>query len=532
MKSTHTVATAAVLTLAAGLLSACGGGGSSPGAADAAVVDGGTFTMALSQDPGSLDPQMSATAVVFTASTFAYDKLISIDDKGEFGPELASEWSQDGQTISMTLKDGVTCSDGTPFTASTAADNINFIGDPANQSPLAQFVPPGITATADDAAGTLTVSLPSPAPFALNGLAYAPMVCEAGLKDRSTLKDGSSGTGPFVLDEVVPGDHLTYKLRDGYTWGPNGATTAEKGMPDEVVLKIVPDMSTTANLLLSGGLNAGIVTGPDADRLEGSGLFNEELPALVGEQFYNQAAGRPTADPAVRMALTQALDLDQLRDVITSKQGTDATSLTVNAPAACPGDSVTGHRPEHDPQAAADALDQAGWTLGSDGVRAKDGQELQLSLLYSTAVNGTANAAAAELAAQQWKDVGVEVKLDGQGGTNAATTALSGGDWDIAWLPIALSDPSQLVPYVGGPAVPDGVNFASIDNADYKATMAEAMGQTGADSCPTWLDAESKLIEAADVVPFANSTQRMFGKGARFDLPGVMAPTSIRMTAE
>ena len=49
------------------------------------------------------------------------------------------------------------------------------------------------------------------------------------------------GTGPYELTEAVPGDHYTYQIRDGYTWGPNGATTAEEGMPDTVVMKIVAE---------------------------------------------------------------------------------------------------------------------------------------------------------------------------------------------------------------------------------------------------------------------------------------------------
>ena len=68
------------------------------------------------------------------------------------------------------------------------------------------------------------------------------------------------------------------------------------------------------------------------------------------------------------MALTQALDLGQLQKVLTSGQGTPATTLAANEPIACPGDSVSASLPGHDAEAAAALLDEAGWTLGGDGI--------------------------------------------------------------------------------------------------------------------------------------------------------------------
>ena len=73
-------------------------------------------------------------------------------------PGLAESWEETPTSVTYTLKDGITCADGTPLTASTVADNFSFVADPANQSPLlGLYVPPGITAEADDAARTVTL---------------------------------------------------------------------------------------------------------------------------------------------------------------------------------------------------------------------------------------------------------------------------------------------------------------------------------------------------------------------------------------
>ena len=56
-----------------------GGGGSNGGGGDAEYVDGATFTLGLSSDPGNLDPQMGAGSALFAVSQFAYDPLVSVD---------------------------------------------------------------------------------------------------------------------------------------------------------------------------------------------------------------------------------------------------------------------------------------------------------------------------------------------------------------------------------------------------------------------------------------------------------------------
>ena len=62
--------------------------------------------------------------------------------------------------------------------------------------------------------------------------------------------------------------------------------------------------------------------------------------------------------------------------------------------------------------------------------------------------------------------------------------------------------------------------------------MTAASAIAGADGCDAWLDAESSLVAAADLVPFANNVVKTFGSGAEFETPGQLVPTSIRMLAK
>jgi peptide/nickel transport system substrate-binding protein len=504
----------------AALLAACGGasdGGKSGGGGDSEYVEGATFTMALAGDPGKLDPQSAASSQLFTVNQLAYDSLVSVDGKtGEIESQLASDWKVDGTTVTVTLAKGVTCADGSDFTATTVADNLTYVGDPKNKSPyLGTFLPAGAKAKADDATGTVTITLAQPAPFVLNGLASLPMVCDAGMKDRKTLAAKTDGTGPYELTEAVPGDHYSYRVRDSYTWGPDGATTAEKGIPDTVVMKVVQNEGTTANLLLSGDINAAAIQGPDVKRLDAAGLFKTKTPALVGEQWYNHDAGHATGDADVRMALTQALDLKQLASVATAGTGTPGTTLAVLQPASCPGDSVSKALPAKDVDAAKAALSGKKFTF-----------------LYSSAA-GTAVAAAAELAVQEWEAAGAKVTAKGVDETALQGAIFGTGDWDVAWVPLNVNSPDQLVPFLSGPGLADaGTNFSGIDNKDYTDGVAAATEMPGTEGCDSWLDAESALVAAADIVPFANNQVTTFGNGAEFEYPGQLVPTSIRMVAK
>lgn len=522
-KRTAVTAVIAVTALVATLAGCSAGEGGDEGT----VVEGGTFTTILGSDPGNLDPQLSAGSALFDISKLAYDTLVSIDAEGEVRSQLASEWNVDGTTATLTITEGITCGDGSEFTAQTAADNLNWVSDPANESGfLGAFLPVGVTSVAEG--DTVTMTLSSPAPFLLLGLGGLPMVCGSSLTDRDGLATGTDGTGPYVLTEAVPSDHYTYELREDYAWGPGGATVDEEGIPAKVEVRIVSDGTTAANLLLSGEANAAQLTGPDADRAIGADLFQREATAIAGEQWYNHAEGHPTSDPAVRMALTQAVDLDELANVMTAGKGGRATALAVVEPTVCTYDAISDSLPEFDVDAANATLDEAGWVRGADGVREKDGTRLSLTFLYENSL-GAAAAAAAELALAAWDEIGAEVEGKQQDETALLEATFGTGAWDIGWLTLSVNSPDQAIGFVSGAVPPEGSNFSAIQNEEYTAAVAEASQLNGSEGCDKWNEAESALFAAADLVPFANATIYMFGNGAEFEWLGVIEPTSVRL---
>jgi peptide/nickel transport system substrate-binding protein len=492
-RSTPMLGLAALAALA---VAGCGGASAvhpASGAGDLAVD--GTFKLALNADPGSLDPHASQLGVVQQVALFTYDPLIHERGRG-FVSGLADRWTLAGSTARFHLRPGVTCSDGAPLTAATVADNINKVADPKSASPLIGItVPAGTRATADEDGATVTLKLSQPAPFLLQGVANLPIVCAKGLANPKRLARSADGTGPYVLASVVPGSKVQLRRRSGYSWGPGGASTAVKGLPATVEIDVISNETTAANLLLRGDLGAAVVAGPDSRRLKAAGLAKHPAPSMYGELLFNQAAGATTQPAAVRRALTQALDLAQLRKASTSGLGSAPTRLTGTS--SCDQDTVTANLP---------ATDVAGAKAPLASFAGK-----RLTLLYLSKL-GPAAAAAAELAVRQWKAAGVDVVAKGETDTQLLHQVFEAGDFDIAWVPIDGQNPSQTYPSFAGPApAKGGQNFASIANATYATVAAQALKADPSDTCALWAKADSALVRDADVVPFAFSDYPLWG---------------------
>ncbi|MEV4102398.1 ABC transporter substrate-binding protein [Nonomuraea sp. NPDC049649] len=509
---------------------ACGTSGSGEEPAPAGTgryAESATFTMAI-LEPGDLNPLMTALSEPRQVASFLYDTLVSYQDDGTVLPGLATEWQDTATSVEFTLAKGVTCADGSPLTAGDVAGSVNFIADEANSSQLrGLYVPADMKATADEAAGKVTMTVETPDPFLLRRLSSVFIVCGKGLTDPDGLKAGKHGTGLYQITESVADDHYTMTRRPEYTWGPGGVTAEEPGLPEQVVLKVVKNETTAANLLLGNQLNAAAVIGPDRARLDQKQLFKSEIRLMFGEYTFNQAEGRPTRDERVRQALTAALDLDELARVATGGTGVRPDGLSMQ-PRICP-DVTTTALPAHDPARAAALLDEAGWVKGADGVRAKDGEKLEVTFLYLTE-HGDPGKSAAELIKQKWTELGVPTELSQipssqLGGVNDGST-----DWDAGWIQVNVPLPSMIVPFLSGEGPPKGANWSSIQNADYDRLVAEAAGTTGDESCAAWNDAEKALFAKADIVPFADMTSPLYGNGAEFGrLGGAFAPSTIRM---
>jgi len=301
-------------------------------------------------------------------------------------------------------------------------------------------------------------------------------------------------------------------------------------MPAKVVFKVVQSDTTADNLFLNGQLNEVDVVGQDRERLLRHGYSLVKEPGSQIDAFFNERSTSPTSDPEVRKALSMGLDLNQVAQVLTEKNGKAPDDLEPNRPKPCTTPTVPGTLPAHDPTAAQAALTAAGWLPGADGVRAKDGTKLDIRLLYP---GGTPSVdAGMELVASWWKSLGVHVTLTAKSPTAVQQVLFSTGGWDATVLNLGVNNPSQLTAYLSGPIPPDGQNFAAIKNPEYDQLSAQAVGTPGKAGCDLWGKAEKALLQRLDVLPVSISQVYSFGNKARF-ASGLLGldPTSLRLLA-
>lgn len=520
---------AALVGTAALALTACVAPGASGNHSGTELATDGTFTMAIGADPGNLNPMITAIGAARTIDRFLYARLVEVGNDGTILSGLASKWKADTTTATFTLRNDATCADGTAITASMLADNINFIADPKNGSPLiGLYVQAGTVATGDNTTGVLSVKSGAPDAFLLENVGSVLMVCGPALAQADALAKGEGATGMYTMTEIAPNSQYTLTRRKEFVWGPGDWDPKQAGIPATVIFKVLPNETTTTNLLLSGELNAAQVVGPDSERLRARKLFSSDVQAGLGQINYNKNPKKLLSDEALRIALTRGLDLAKLRTVLSSGTGIVPTNVVNLAPNPCRADVATANIPGFDVKAAAEALDAAGWKIGSDGIRNKDGVKLSLTVIYPSYISDSFGSTS-ELLQSMWKEIGVEATLKGVDANGVSKTLMGTGDWDVSLVPLGVGLPSQIVPFFSGATPPTGANFGFTDNADYIAAATSAATKPGKEGCDDWSRAEAALIASADIVPFANSVVSVFGSKAEFVQSVSLEPASIRL---
>ncbi|WP_033291743.1 ABC transporter substrate-binding protein [Amycolatopsis jejuensis] len=475
---------------------------------------GRPIAVRLTADPGNLDPHTTNQAVAREVGFYLYDTLLAMGDDHRIVSGIASAWKQLSPTsYQFTVTPGVTCSDGTTLTASDVAANFTRIADPKTVAPFAGVYlgTNNVKAAADDSAGTLTLTLPSPNSEFLQGLAtYPGIVCPAGLANPGKLSHEAHGTGPYTLTKAVPGNEYELTARPGYSWGPGGHTQWYTESPKSIMLKVVGSDTTAANLLTSGQLDVTALTGSNRQRAKAVATSSQAFSRSNMMLYFNQKHGSPVADAAVRRALAEAIDRTTLPKVVQEGYAKPAPSTILDS-ADCYDLAAGNTIAKYDPQAAAAAL---------------RGKNLHVNLLASgDGVSGESDTV--QFLADAWRKAGVDVTVNTPSGTSVVQTLFSGGNWDVAILAqLGVSSPNLLLPYHSGDAPPAGTNFSSISNAEYDSLAKQALTGPAGTSCAHWRAAEEKLNNQVNEIPLYYDTAEYFGKNVSFEV-GTETGTSL-----
>lgn len=526
---------AAVLLSIAMLVAACGGESSkssdtsSGGKTDTSKEATGqgpagsgpapaSVTVAIRLDVDSFDPITSlGDSAAGQMFTFVYDTMVRRTIDGKIVPGVASSWEMTPSKGVFTIRDGLTCSDGTPLDASVVAASFEALGDnPSAMGKSKIFGSQGMASvTADPAAKTVTIETKAPNNDMLTGLATGGfIVCPKGLADPVALKETPQGSGPYELVDAKRGDQYTLKLRDAYAAFPDGTSAAD--LPKTVVLKVVTEDPTAADLVEKGTVQIAGIHSNDAKRL----LDDKSLVAVPAAGFntnavlFMQKPGFATDDVKLRQGMAQLID--SVQGAAAETQGMGIARRTLYTPNIdCYNPDAAKYASKYDPAAAAKFLDEAGYKKGADGKRTKpDGSKLIIRV-----VGNNTQGQMPQFIADSLEKGGFDVNLF-VGTYNESIAKLLTDEFDMGTYPFTDVSPLPAAwqSQIGSDA---SANFGKVHNTEFDSLATEALAVDVATNpdlrCQKWQEAEKVVLEAANVVPTVQPVNNWFGNGVTFN---------------
>ena len=399
-----------------GVLAACGSSSSSTAlssAASASAAASGEVRDELIfvnyRDIRDLNPHLYAGEMY--AQSILYDTLVSITADGYEGC-LAESWdiSEDGRTYTFHIRPNVLFSDGEKCDANAILANFNAILENRERHTWLEMMNLLVGVSAPDE-NTFVIEMSEP---------YYPMLTELGCirpfamispscMINGSTKDGVNGhigTGPYVLTDFVTDEYAVFERNENY-WGKAPAIR-------KITVKVIPDNQTRIMALESGEID--LIFGKnmiDADAISqylDSDKFTVGLSDPTSTRHIVMNTTREIlGDPAVRKALQHATDRQTISDGIFYGLEQPADTLYATTVPYC----NVGLKPyAYSTETAAQILDEAGWVLGSDKMRAKDGRQLALDLLYNS--DSVTEKTIAEYLQSEYLKLGISMTIHGE----------------------------------------------------------------------------------------------------------------------
>ncbi|WP_341873878.1 ABC transporter substrate-binding protein [Leucobacter coleopterorum] len=338
--------------------------------------------------PTNLDFTTTAGAAIPQAlMSNVYEGLVEVNQEGEVIPLLAKEWklSDDRKTYTFNLQEGVTFSNGDPFTAKDVKFSFDRVKSDWVSSLKAKMDVVDNVEVVSDTEVAVHLKQPSNAWLFNIATPVGAIFSPNGVKD---LANTPVGTGPYAVEKWTPNESIVLKTRDDY-WG------AKPGVK-QVTLKYFADATATTNALQTGDVDA--IANLQAPELLSSFESNDKFQVITGTSsgevtlsMNNQTA--PFNDKRVRQAVLYALDKQAIMDTAWNGYGTLTSTLVT--PTDPYYEDLNKVYP-YDPAKAKKLLKEAGAE--------------NLNITYTVPTRPYAQAVS-EIVVSQLKDVGINVTI-------------------------------------------------------------------------------------------------------------------------
>ena len=359
------------------------------------------------QGAASYDPVRAVTLNM--AAGLIYDRLVEQAADQSYHPHLAESWevSPDGLNWTFKLRKGVSFTDGEPFNAATIVWWIPKFRGTENE-----YMVDAIDKVEALDEHMVRFALKRPEPNLIYNLAMMNMVIpspkafDAAGTDYGVIQ--AVGTGPYKLESFVVGQETVLVANEDYAW--SSPLTENKVAPyiKRLTVREIPDASTAFLELRTGGVDMLLDVPTDflpQFRSEAD-LDMRDLPGYGITFVAINTRAAPFTDIRVRQAIALAIDQGAILKSVYGGVGKEAHQLLVSSLPESKVDPATEIR--NDSTRSAKLLDEAGWTLGADSIRSKDGKPLQVKLWARA---DTEYRRTAEIIQAQLKAVGIGIEI-------------------------------------------------------------------------------------------------------------------------
>ncbi|RGP97877.1 ABC transporter substrate-binding protein [Bacillus sp. ISO11] len=416
-----------------------------------------TLVVGISKPGGVFLPYFQQNGWDGNVTSVIFASLVSTDKQGKPIPELAEKWdvSSDQLTYTFHLRKNLKFSDGSPLTADDVAFTLTLLHDKAYEGEvdISQYAVKGGKEYKEGKATSIegiqvvdpqtikitTEKVNSQAIFVLGGTVLSKAYYGKDYKQNTSLdylKDlygKPLAAGPYKFEKYIPGQEVRFVANENYYAG--------KPKIQNFIYKITSG-DTKLQLFQTGEVDhTGLGTDDEvleqAKALEFANIQIETAPSF--SYIYMNNNKPYLKDKKVRQALIYGLDRKKYVDTALKGYGTVANVPIHPTSWAYTEEGVNKY--EYDKEKAKKLLDEAGWKVGSDGIREKDGQKLKLSYF------GPSSAKDSDLlipiAKENYKEIGVEFNPEFMD-FNTMLSKVNKGDYDLASVSTPItSDPSE-----------------------------------------------------------------------------------------
>lgn len=399
------------------------------------------------QAPSILNPYLSTGTKDIESSSLVLEPLLRFNEKGEMVAYLAADvptvanggFAADFKSITYKLRPGLKWSDGTPMTSADVVFTYDYCVGIKGCAKSNIFTPVEKVTALDANTIRINFKTAKPYPYDVFGGAGTPILQKAQFQDclgdkaPSCTKQNFNpiGTGPFMVKDFRPNDVIQMVANPNFRdpAKPAFATLTLKGGGDAAAagraVMETGEFDYAWNLQLAPDVLAKMGKGGKGKTVAAFGTLVERLEMNLTDPSAKWGDTRSTTkhphpyltDMRVRKALSMAIDRNLLVEIGYGPAGR-ATCNLVPAPAAFASSNTDCIK--QDMAGAKALLDQAGWKMGADGVRAKDG--VKMEMLYQSSTNAVRQNFQA-LIKQWWTELGVKVEL-----RNISASVFFGGD--------------------------------------------------------------------------------------------------------